>query len=57
MPEYVVVGSFAVFGNKPGETFAADLSEFDEQRLTVGGHIARVDEADTADDPKEASNG
>ena len=55
MPEYRVVGGRAVFGVAPGETFVADLSEFDEERLTVGGHIARVDEAGTADDEKEAT--
>ena len=42
MPKYEVIGSFDVFGVEPGETFDADLDEFDETRLVDGGHIARV---------------
>ena len=43
MPKYKVVGSFAVFGNQPGEEFDAELDEFDETRLIEGGHIELVD--------------
>ena len=42
MPKYKVVGSFAVFGNAPGEEFEAELNKFDETRLIEGGHIAAV---------------
>lgn len=37
---YTVCGTNAVFGHKPGETFTAVLSEFDETRLIQGGAIA-----------------
>lgn len=36
---YVVCGDRRVFGREPGETFTAELSKFDEQRLVAGGHI------------------
>jgi hypothetical protein len=42
MRKYKVIGSFAVFGNEPGEDFEAELDEFDETRLIEGGHIAAV---------------
>ena len=55
MPKYEVIGSFAVFGNQPGEEFDAELDEFDEDRLISGGHIAAVEpKAVKADDEKEA---
>ena len=58
MPEYRVVGGRAVFGVAPGETFVADLSEFDEERLIGGGHIARLnDKAIPADTEKEPIDG
>lgn len=56
MPKYKVVGGFKVFGTEPGETFDADLDEFDESRLISGGHIVAVGatKAAKADDKKES---
>lgn len=54
MPDYQVVGERAVFGVQPGETFTADLSEFDEQRLIEGGHIACVDKPVQGTEQKES---
>ncbi len=42
MSKYTVVGTNAVFGHAPGESFEADLSEFDEARLIAGGHIEKT---------------
>lgn len=58
MPKYEVVGSFAVFGNAPGQKFDADLDEFDERRLIDGGHIRPVGaKAVKADQKEDATNG
>ena len=56
MPKYKVVGACTVFGTEPGETFDADLDEFDEARLISGGHIVAVGatKAAKADDKKES---
>lgn len=54
MPEFRVVGERVVFGTEPGETFSADLSDFDEQRLIEGGHIARVDKPSKGLEKKES---
>ncbi|NND35880.1 MAG: hypothetical protein HKN81_01985 [Gammaproteobacteria bacterium] len=40
--KYEVVGWCAVLGNEPGSTFEADLSDFDHQRFTTGGHLKEV---------------
>jgi len=53
MPKYEVVGENAVFEHAPGETFTADLDEFDEGRLIAGGHIVAVEAKATKATKKE----
>lgn len=40
-PTYEVIGSQAVNGTAPGESFTADLDEVQEERLVDGGQIRR----------------
>lgn len=56
--EYRVVGTSAVGGAKPGETFMAAYRIPHERALIAGGHIERVDQKKPAPkgkgtDPKE----
>lgn len=53
--EYEVVGDREVLGHYPGERFMGLLSEVQEQRLTRGGHIRRVEKSrfERADDRAE----
>ena len=53
MPKYKVCGDRKVFGTVPGDTFDADLSEFDEDRLIVGGHIEKQGQKPTGKSKSE----
>ena len=42
MTRFRVCGTREVLGHAPGEEFDAEISDIQEWRLTVGGHIERV---------------
>ena len=53
MTRFRVCGTREVLGHAPGEEFEADISDIQEWRLTVGGHIERVVDVEEREEREE----